>query len=420
MRHYEIIREYSRDKTVENWGQKMWDRISKDRDVPKNDRDVTDPEEQQKVIARYLEILERADPTKNNQYVQNLIKFYIAGSRLEDLQSTAVEYLTKFQKLKARKMIPSPHNDIGRYADFRAFATAIDEYPDPESKEEMPKGNAKEVYKDANVRIIAPEDEQAACYYGQGTRWCTAADNNNMFNEYNKDGPMYILIPTKPKYNGEKYQISPHSDEYMNEQDEPLDIMDLKERFGTPGFLGWWKSIHKGILMTVRGFVNQSEDNREIFQTAWRKISDYAEKLIDYYLDTNEIDEDEADRLRRSVIDTSNIELADALDDADDNEDRHWPLSAAPEAFFNYLGQDVDWGEKEIYSEIADLAASLEFDYNEDTGEIDIKYPPKDQKAQKAQKVEPVGQEDRQEDQLDKEIDQLNKNALSYLARLRG
>ena len=414
MRHYEIIREYSRDKTVENWGQKMWDRISKDRDVPKNDRDVTDPEEQQKVIARYLEILERADPTKNNQYVQNLIKFYIAGSRLEDLQSTAVEYLTKFQKLKARKMIPSPHNDIGRYADFRAFATAIDEYPDPESKEEMPKGNAKEVYKDANVRIIAPEDEQAACYYGQGTRWCTAATNGtNMFTDYRQTGPIYILIPTKQQYPGEKYQISPHSDEYMNEQDEPLDIMDLKERFGTPGFLGWWKSIHKSIPMTVRGFVNQSEDNREIFQTAWRKISDYAEKLIDYYLDTNEIDEDEADRLRRSVIDTSNIELADALDDADDNEDRYWPLSAAPEAFFNYLGQDVDWGEKEIYSEIADLAASLEFDYNEDTGEIDIKYPPKDQKAQKAQKVEPVGQED----QLDKEIDQLNKNALLYLAR---
>lgn len=415
MRHYEIIREYSRDKTVENWGQKMWDRISKDRDVPKNDRDVTDPEQQKELIASYIETLERADPTKNKQYVQNLIKFYINGERLEDLKSTAVDYLTKFHKLKAKKQIPSPRNDINRYANFGDFATVIDEYPDPE-KAEKSKGNAKEVYKDANVRIIAPEDEQAACYYGQGTRWCTAATNGtNMFTDYRQTGPIYILIPTKQQYPGEKYQIAPLSDEYMNEKDGEVDIMDLKERFGSPGFLKWWANIHKDVLMTVRGFVNQSEDNREIFQTAWRKIADYAEKLIDYYLDTNEINEDEADRLRRSVIDTSNIDLADALDEAEDDEYRQWPLSEAPLAFFNYYhGQDVDWGEKEIYSEIADLASSLEFDYNEDTGEIDIKYPPKDQKAQK---VEPVGQEDRQEDQLDKEIDQLNKNALSYLAR---
>jgi hypothetical protein len=284
MRHYEIIREYSRDKTVENWGQKMWDRISKDRDVPKNDRDVTDPEEQQKVIARYLEILERADPTKNNQYVQNLIKFYIAGSRLEDLQSTAVEYLTKFQKLKARKMIPSPHNDIGRYADFRAFATAIDEYPDPESKEEMPKGNAKEVYKDANVRIIAPEDEQAACYYGQGTRWCTAADNNNMFNEYNKDGPMYILIPTKPKYNGEKYQIHPESGQFMNQNDERVSPTEIVDRFRTKDFEAWFKQ--------VAPLIETFDDSK--LESAWQDIG----KIVDALLSSNSIANDRASSIR--------------------------------------------------------------------------------------------------------------------------
>jgi len=163
MRYYDLIREYSRDKTVENWGKKIAARIEQDRTLKSNFKDIKEPEQIAKFVADFvIEPLERADPTKNKQYVQNLIKFYIAGEQLEDLKSTAVEYLTKFHKLKAKKMIPSPRNDINRYTDFADFASVIDEYPDLEEKESMPKGEAKEVYKDANVRIISPKDKEAA------------------------------------------------------------------------------------------------------------------------------------------------------------------------------------------------------------------------------------------------------------------
>ena len=280
MRHYELLREYSRDKTVENWGKKMWQRISQDPDIPKKTRDVTDPDEQMRAVAYYLERLERADPTKNKQYVQNLIKFYIGGERLEDLQSTAVDYLKKFHKLKAKKQIPSPRNDLNRYANFGDFASVIDEYPDPE-KAEKSKGDASEVYKDANVRIIKPKNTEAACYYGQGTRWCTAADNNNLFDVYNKQGPMYILLPTKQKYNGEKYQIHPKSEQYMDETDKAVPAQDLMDRFG-PDFQSWLFKLDPSLRLQVQFYPDDAK-----LESAWGEIAEIVENWLqdDGYVD---------------------------------------------------------------------------------------------------------------------------------------
>jgi len=282
MRHYEFIREYSRDKTVENWGKKMWDRISKDPDIPQKTRDVTDLDEQMRAVAYYLERLERADPTKNKQYVQNLIKFYIGGERLEDLQSTAVDYLKKFHKLKAKKQIPSPRNDLNRYTSFGDFASVIDEYPDPE-KAEKSKGDAQEVYKDANVRIITPKNTEAACYYGQGTRWCTAADNNNLFDHYNKQGPMYILLPTKQKYNGEKYQIHPESGQYMDETDKAVAAHDLMDRFG-PDFQSWLFKVDHSLKLQVQFYPDDAK-----LESAWGEIAEIVKEWLQEweYVDDN-------------------------------------------------------------------------------------------------------------------------------------
>lgn len=279
MRHYEFIREYSRDKTVENWGKKMWQRISQDPDIPQKTRDVTDPDEQMRAVAYYLERLERADPTKNKQYVQNLIKFYIGGERLEDLQSTAVDYLKKFHKLKAKKQIPSPRNDINRYTSFGDFASVIDEYPDPE-KAEKSKGKAQEVYKDANVRVIMPENEEAACYYGQGTRWCTAADNNNMFGSYYSEGPLFILLPTKPQYDGEKYQIHPESQQYMDETDSDVPVQDLMDRFGQ-GFTDWLFEEDPYLKLQIQFYPDDAK-----LESAWQKIAEIVQdKVFDQMFD---------------------------------------------------------------------------------------------------------------------------------------
>jgi hypothetical protein len=131
----------------------------------------------------------------------------------------------------------------------------MDEYPTPNELEKVvDKGHATEIFKNNDVRIIVPQDVTAACYYGRGTRWCTASKNNNMFQSYKDSGDLFILIPTKPEYNGEKYQIHFGDIQFMNEQDRDVDPLYLiTERFGNllPIFIKIHPELIQKILFTT-------------------------------------------------------------------------------------------------------------------------------------------------------------------------
>jgi hypothetical protein len=169
--------------------------------------------------------LEQGDPTPHKEYAQWIASRYITGdTKLEDIGSTLQEYLYKFNVLKRKKMLKPPANDINRYPSFSNFMDNMDEYELPED-EVVNKGEATEVYRDAEVRIIVPEDQTAACYYGRGTRWCTAATRGtNYYGHYARQGPLYILIPTPAQYEGEKYQLHFPSEQFMDENDDPVSL----------------------------------------------------------------------------------------------------------------------------------------------------------------------------------------------------
>jgi hypothetical protein len=177
------------------------------------------------LVDTILAALETGDPTPHKEYAQWIAARYITGdTKLEDIGSTLAEYLYKFNVLKRKKILKPPANDINKYNSFSNFMDNMDEYALPED-EVVNKGKATEVYKDADVRIIVPEDEPAACYYGQGTRWCTASTHGtNYYNHYSRQGPLYILIPTKAKYEGEKYQLHFPSEQFMDENDDSISL----------------------------------------------------------------------------------------------------------------------------------------------------------------------------------------------------
>lgn len=97
------------------------------------------------------------------------------------------------------------------------------------------------MYEDDKWLIIIPHTEEAACYYGANTRWCTAAKEDNMFDYYNNDGPLYINI-YKPK--NRKYQFHFESSQFMDEEDEPIQLNELP---WTEGALNYYKSINKEV-----------------------------------------------------------------------------------------------------------------------------------------------------------------------------
>ena len=229
MRARDFLIEYDRAKTAQNLGQKLAAKARTDRTTYAGS--IADPASvsDEVVIAGTLQSLENADPTTNKQYVQWLARLYSKDqTKMEDIYSTIHNYLVKFHKLNQQKKLVSPANDINRYPSFNNFMDVMDTYDNPAEPELVDKGKAEQVFNDASVRVIVPRDEPAACYYGQGTRWCTAATKgHNYFNQYSKNGSLYILLPKKPQYDGEKYQLHFGSEQFMDENDEPIDVLNL-------------------------------------------------------------------------------------------------------------------------------------------------------------------------------------------------
>lgn len=270
-----ILKEYSREKTATVFGNKLLLALQNDkshaiggtalgtsRAYLQQKAKVNSPIEDSNktiIINDILQTLENADSTNNKEYVQWLAKVYAnAGIKMEDLLARGRPALEMYNRFKIKKILPAEYRDIGRI-DFNTLESiaqnvgllqALHDKEGQEAAKTMPRGDAEVVYENDQVRIIHPKDEAAACYYGQGTRWCTAATGgNNMFDNYNRGGPMYIMLPKQPKYDGEKYQLHFDSGQYMDERDRSVPVLMLiKERFGDlmeffrerePGISSW-------------------------------------------------------------------------------------------------------------------------------------------------------------------------------------
>ena len=90
--------------------------------------------------------------------------------------------------------------DINQYKTFAELYSAIQEYETRIRRTVKSIEGADIVYENDQFTVVAPLTTTASCYYGAGTKWCTASSaDNTHFNNYMKDGKLfYILDKTKP------------------------------------------------------------------------------------------------------------------------------------------------------------------------------------------------------------------------------
>jgi len=253
MRASEFLFEYKRDITLRNYREKLFKRIADDRRTTatggslydlwhKRNENGTNDRLEAAITSKlntYLARIEAADPTPHKQYTQWLVRKYIDGTfnYFEDVLSEGGSFVTMWHYLKTHRALPYVYRDINQIKnkfDYRsAFNTIKSAYEDHKGKETLEnKGQAKEIYNDSQIRVIVPQDKEAACYYGQGTQWCTSSTKGkNYFDEYNKSGNLYIIIPKNPTHTGEKYQLSLADDQYTDETDEEIDELMLIKRW---------------------------------------------------------------------------------------------------------------------------------------------------------------------------------------------
>lgn len=115
--------------------------------------------------------------------------------------------------------------DINQYKSLEELNAALESIKDIKGSREArrdAKANAEKIYEDNKWIILIPHTKEAAIQYGKHTKWCTAGVNDNMFDHYSKDGPLYIIIN---KLNpNEKYQFHFESGQYKDAENEEIDL----------------------------------------------------------------------------------------------------------------------------------------------------------------------------------------------------
>lgn len=333
------------------------------------------PQEKTQMIDLVLQDIENKDPTPNKQYTQWLARMYAKGAdvplatsssslKIEDMNRN--DLLRMFDIAKKRRMIKPEHADINRFKFYQDFEDAMEaNYNNFEELDQaaLPEGKAKKVYEDGNVLVVVPEDEAAACKYGRGTRWCTASTRgDNYFDAYNRQGKLYILIPKKPKYEGEKYQLHFPSKSFMDENDDPTSLYDLlTSRF--PELLEYFRKVEpeiNGLLpfMSDKDLQAAVEAVREIGEQYVHEVLSDWELQDDYYYDylkekgytdeNGDIDWDKVADADESYLEY-NLEANDWLSLMYDS------LSPTPQELRNIVDELIGEGELDETPEFQDL-----------------------------------------------------------------
>ena len=182
-----------------------------------------------------------ADPSPNDKYTLWILRTYIKGGiqRFEDFvdiftvdldhpegsDSRVGRALRLFDTNKQRMEI----KDINQIKSLSQLEDLVEPFKDMDQRSGKQKKKAvsnkikqetEVIYKDELGTILIPKTEEASCFWGQGTRWCTAStDSHNYFEHYTSSGsPLYILLLN----NGRKLQLHFKSGQFMDEKD--LDI----------------------------------------------------------------------------------------------------------------------------------------------------------------------------------------------------
>ncbi len=188
---------------------------------------------QNKFSTAFIKLLESFDPTPQKRYTLPLLKFFLqqefnmkVGANkdpdlkqpglvsrpgtystfpsIEDMRSTNFEDLAWFDQNKHR--LPADRRDINNYENINQLSYYVDDvrneidFKDKENPTlDKDKGDSEKIYSSEHADVYWVKDQEASCYIGQGTRWCTAASKStNYFSEYNANGPLLIINFKKP------------------------------------------------------------------------------------------------------------------------------------------------------------------------------------------------------------------------------
>jgi hypothetical protein len=167
-----------------------------------------------------------------NSHVNWMLKAYATGNegggtindgnegginRIEDIKYRALPVLKRFTKLVGEGKMK--HESLAKWNHLTEVESAVNN-KDPLNETAIDPSEYTKIGENEHWHVVTPHTSEAACSLGHGTKWCTTS---GAFEEYDRQGPLYIAIPKNPQGKHgkrEKYQIHLESNQFMNAEDE--------------------------------------------------------------------------------------------------------------------------------------------------------------------------------------------------------
>jgi hypothetical protein len=239
--------------------------------------------------------------------------------------------LNKFEKISSNL----PITDLTQYKSVGQLFGAISDYEGRQRRNVKKVEGGNVVYDDGKYFVVNPLTHESSCYYGKGTKWCTAAESDYNFKRYNDDGKLFYILDRTLPTNDPFYKVA-----LLRKFDGDKTYYDAKDDTIKSGWIYNTNKL-KEILSSVDDYLN----------------TEYAEQ-IKIYSDKEAVKK-EKERLERLRIQRI---LEGRRDEANDRRlDNEWELgSDCPDEGLKAHAL-LDW---------LDSNGDVEIITNEDRGEI--------------------------------------------------
>ena len=140
-------------------------------------------------------IIDKSDVLPGQHKYLNFLGKVVNPKNFNTDLNIVVKLLEKFSTVSQNLSL----KDINQYDKISTLKKVLDDYDNRIRREIKTVDDADVVYEDNEMTVVSPKTHKSSCYFGSGTKWCTAASDSGHYDRYNQDGKLfYFVSKTKP------------------------------------------------------------------------------------------------------------------------------------------------------------------------------------------------------------------------------
>jgi hypothetical protein len=255
-------------------------------------------------------------------WVGKVLDMAVLNDNLGEYMSKIGPALDAFEKLSSNL----PKTDINQYQSLEELLKALNDYQNKPRREYKQIEGGNIVFENNRFLIVNPLTHQTSCYYGKGTKWCTAGSSDQKFNEYNSDGKLFYILDKALPTSDVNYKVA------------------LLQKFD--GDSSFWNA--KDDKMPQKWFVQHNPQSKEIMEAVNGYLESQFKEQLEIFRDKEraKLERERQEKLRIRRI------IEQRRDEADERRaEGEWDLTnpyiddigLKANALFAYLEEEGDY-----------------------------------------------------------------------------